>query len=165
MQHLISNRTAGTITKPQGDTVSNLDAFRKPDSFARKFATERTATLPGMNDLYEAAGYADGDLNRLVLVMGKNGFRVGGTAYVFMQYMYVGTVELGFTEEGQEFRFILSDTQPKMVTVFGRNLVQLCDQITQRKVHWIREADEDFRAPVSGEDAVITKIELCDMLS
>ena len=53
-----------------------------------------------MNDLYKAAGYADSEMNRLVLVMGKDGFRIGGTAYVFLQYMYIGTVELGFTDRG-----------------------------------------------------------------
>jgi hypothetical protein len=164
MQHLSSNRTTGTIAKPQPETVQDLDAFRKLDSYARRFASERTAALPGPNDLYKAADYADSELNRLVLVMGKQGFRIGGTAYVFLQYMFIGTVELGFTQEGQVFRFVLSDTQPKLVTVYGQNLVQICDHIALRKMQWIRQADGDFTAPVSGDEAIITKIEIRDWL-
>jgi hypothetical protein len=160
MQHLISNRTAGTIVKPQGET--DLDTFRKPESYARRFAPERTAALPGLNDLYKAAGYADSEMNRLVLVMGKDGFRIGGTAYVFLQYMYIGTVELGFTAGGQVFRFVLSDIQPRLVTVYGDNLTHICDQISQRRMQWIREADADFTAPVSGDDPIITRIEIRD---
>jgi hypothetical protein len=162
MQHLISNRIAGAIAKPQGETVSDLDAFRKPDSYARRFATERAAPLPGMNDLYQAAGYADAETNRLVLVMGKDGFGIGGTAYVFLPYMYIGAVELGFTAEGQVFRFVSSEFQPRLVTVHGHYLTQLCDQISMRRLHWIRQADEDFKAPVSGGEPVITKIEIRD---
>ena len=162
MQHLNSSRTAGTIIKPQGETVSDLDAFRKPDSFARRFAPERAAMLPGRDDLYRAAGYADSETNRLVLVMGRHGFRIGGTAYVFLQYMYIGTIELGFTEEGQVFRFVLSDTQPKLVTVHGQNLVQICDDISQRKMEWIREAGQDFTAPASSDDPIITCIDISD---
>jgi hypothetical protein len=162
MQHLISNRTAGTNSNRQGETVSDLDAFRKPDSYARRFAPERAAMLPGMKDLYKAAGYADSETNRLVLVMGRHGFRIGGTAYVFLQYMYIGTVELGFTEEGQVFRFVLSDTQPKLVTVHGQNLVQICDDISRRRLQWIREAGQDFTAPVSSDDPVITCIDIRD---
>jgi hypothetical protein len=160
MHQLTSNRSAGMIAKPQGSTGSDLDTFGKPDSYARKFAPERTAVLPGMNDLYQAAGYADSEMNRLVLVMGKYGFRTGGTAYVFMPYMYIGKVELGFTAEGQMFRFILSDTEPQLVTAYGQNLLHICDQISQRKMQWIREADEDFRAPVSGGEPLITSIEI-----
>jgi len=160
MQYLTCNRTTGTIVKPQGETVSDLDAFRKPDSFARRFATERTPPLPGQHDLYEAAGCADSETNRLVLVMGRDGFRIGGTAYVFLQYLYIGTVELGFTADGQVFRFVLSETQTKLVTVYGQNLMQICDDISLRKLQWIREADQDFTAPVSGDDPIITRIEI-----
>jgi hypothetical protein len=161
MQQLSISAT-GTVIKPQLDTVSDLNAVRKPNSYARRFATERAAALPGQNDLYKAAGYDDSELSRLVLVMGKDGFNIGSTAYVFLQYMYIGTVELGYTDDGQVFRFVLSDTQPKQVTVWGDNLVQICDQMSLRKLQWIRQADEDFRAPVSGDDPVITKIEIRD---
>jgi hypothetical protein len=160
MQHLISNRTAGTNTNRQAETVSDLDAFRKPGSFARRFAPERAAMLPGRDDLYRAAGYADSETNRLVLVMGRHGFRIGATAYVFLQYLYIGTVEFGFTDEGQVFRFVLSDTQPKLVTVHGQNLVQICDDISLRKLQWIREAGQDFTAPASCDDPIITCIEI-----
>jgi hypothetical protein len=162
MQQLITNHSAGTIGKPQGETVSDLDAFRKPPSYARRFAPERTALLPGPNDLYQAAGYADSEMNRLVLVMGKDGFRAGGTAYVFLPYMYIGTVELGFTAEGQVFRFIVSDIQSRLVTVYGHNLTQVCDHISTRTMQWIRQADQDFTARASGNDPVITRIEVRD---
>jgi hypothetical protein len=162
MHHLISSRAAGTIDKPQGATVSDLDAFRKPDSYARRFAPERAAMLPGMNDLYKPAGYADSETNRLVLVMGRYGFRIGAMAYVFLQYLYIGTVELGFTDEGQVFRFVLSDAQPKLVTVHGQNLVQICDDISLRRLQWIREAGQDFTPPVSSDDPIITCIDIHD---
>jgi hypothetical protein len=162
MQHLNSNRTAGTNSNRQDESASELDAFRKPNSYAKRFAPERAAKLPGMNDLYQAAGYADSETNRLVLVLGRHGFRIGGTAYIFLQYMYISTVELGFTEEGQEFRFVVSDTRPKLVTVYGQNLVQICDDLSLGKLEWIREAGLDFTAPVSSDDPIITYIEISD---
>ncbi len=162
MQHLNSNRTAGTIIKPQGERFPDFDTFRKPDSFARRFAPERAAMLPGRDDLYRAAGYSDSETNRLVLVMGRHGFRIGGTAYIFLQYMYISSVELGFTDDGQVFRFVLSDTQSKLVTVYGQNLTQICDDISLRKLQWIREAGQDFTAPVSGDDPIITCIDIDD---
>ena len=162
MQHLICNRATGTIVKPQGETVSDLDAFRRPDSYARRFAPERAAMLPGMNDLYQAAGFADGETNRLVLVMGRHGFRIGGTPYVFLQYMHISTVELEFSEEGQAFRFVVFDARPRLVTVHGQNLIQICDDISLQKLHWIREAGQDFTAPASSDDPIITCIEICN---
>jgi hypothetical protein len=160
--HPLSSSPTGNASKPTLDTVSDLSAFRRPDSYARRFAPERAALLPGQSDLYQAAGYAESELSRLVLVMGKDGFSIGGTAYLFLQYMYIGTVELGFTDEGQMFRFVLSDTQPKQVTVYGDNLVHICDQMSLRRLHWIRQADADYRAPESGDEPVITRIEICD---
>jgi hypothetical protein len=69
---------------------------------------------------------------------------------------------LGFTAEGQVFRFVSSDFQPRLVTVCGHNLTQLCDQISMRRLQWIRQADGDYRAPVSGDEPIITRIEIRD---
>lgn len=162
MQHLISKRTAETNSNRQVETVSEIDALRKPESYTRRFAPQRAAMLPGVNDLYQAAAYSDGETNRLVLVMGRHGFRIGGKPYIFLQYMHISTVELEFTEEGQAFRFVVFDARPKLVTVHGQNLVQICDDIAQQKLHWIREGGLDFTAPVSSDDPIITCIETCD---
>jgi hypothetical protein len=118
------------------------------------------ALLPGLNDLYQAAEFSDSEVNRLVLVMGKDGFRIGRTAKIFLQYMYIGTVELGFTAEGQIFHFVVSDMPPKRVTVFGDRLERIADSLSLRRLHWIRQADPDFRAPASGGDAIITRIDI-----
>ena len=99
-------------------------------------------------------------MNRLVLVMGKDGFTIGGTAYVFLPYMYIGAVELGFTAEGQVFRFIVTEAQSRLVTVSGHNLTHVCDHIAQRRMQWIRESDQDFRVPASGDDPIITRIDI-----
>jgi len=162
MTHFTHNRAAGKIDKPQGGTVSDLDVFRRPHSHARRFAPERTALLPGLNDLYRAAEFADSEINRLVLVMGKNSSRFSGTAYVFLQYMCIGIGELAFTAEGQVFHFVYTDIQSKLVTVYGRNLECIADSISLRRLHWIRQADGDFRAPACSDEPIITKIEIRD---
>jgi hypothetical protein len=135
-----------------------------PESYARRTAPEKTALLPSLNDPYRAAGFADNEVNRLVLVMGKDGFRLGGTAYIFLQYMTIGTGELGFTADGQFFRFLFADIQPKLVTVYGRNLQRICDSISLRRMQWIRQADRDFRASdgMADDDPIITKIDIRD---
>jgi hypothetical protein len=91
--------------------------------------------------------------------MGKDGFRPGETAYVMLQYVHVGLGQFGFTATGQRFTLVVSDLQPKLVTVEGRNLLKTFDYIGLRRMPWIRQADRDFRA-IGGEDteAVITRI-------
>ena len=81
-----------------------------------------------------------------MLVMGKDGFRLGGTAYHLIQYVHISIGEFGFTANGQVFRFLFADLQPKLVTVEGRNLLRMCDQIALKRMPWIRQADRDFRA-------------------
>ena len=97
----------------------------------------------------------------LVIVMGKNGFRIGSTAYVTLQYVHLGTGLLGFTANGQVFSFLFSDLQPKLLTVHGRNLLRMYHHIGLRRIAWIRQTDRDFR--LVGDDAdepVITRIDV-----
>ena len=164
MTHLINNRSSVTINKPLGEPFSGDDAFRRPDSYARRIAPARMALLPGPNDLYQAGGFADSEVSRLVLVMArKDAPKPGWPVYFFLQYMYIGLGELAFTEKGQVFRFIFSDIQqPKLVTVSGHNLTHICDAIAQRRLEWIRQAGEDFRVPASGKEPIITRIEIGD---
>ena len=142
-----------------GDTVERL----KAEPYVRGGGTggaEKEAKLPGMNDAYQAAGMAENhEVSRLVLVMGKEGFRPGGTAYVFVQYAHLGLGEFGFTGDGQFFRFMVADLQPKLVTVYGRNLQRITDYIALHRQPWIRQADRDF---VEGKEPIITRIEVTD---
>ena len=94
----------------------------RPDAYARTAASrpDRDAMLPALTDPYKAAGTADnGEVSRLVLIMGKDGFKPGATAYYLMQYVHIGLGEFGFDADGQIFRFVFSDIQPKLVTVPG----------------------------------------------
>jgi hypothetical protein len=128
---------------------------------------EDGSRLPAMNDPYKAAGTPDkGEISRLVLVMGKDGFKPGATAYYFVQYVHMGLGEFGFDADGQFFRFVVSDVQPKRVTLHGRNLLGICDHISLRRMTWVRQADRDFRRAdnVAGEEPVITRIEVKDWL-
>ena len=99
-----------------------------------------------------------------MLVMGKDGFKPGGKAYIALQYVHFGLGDFGFTATGQSFTFLIADLQPKLLTVDGRNLLRVFDCISQRRMPWIRQTDRDFRA-VDGDtdnEAVITRICLED---
>jgi hypothetical protein len=135
-----------------------------PDAYLRRPAPEKTAMLPGLNDPNKAAGFVDNEVSRLVLIMGKDGFRIGRMAYVFLQYVHIGLGELGFTADGQVFRFIFSDLQPKLVTVRGRNLQRICDYVSLRRMQWIRQADRDFRPAdqAADDEPIITRIDIED---
>ena len=61
----------------------------------------------------------NGEVSRLVLVMGRDGFKAGGKAYHFLQYVHISLGEFGFWDDGQHFTFVFSDLQPKLVTVRG----------------------------------------------
>lgn len=126
---------------------------------------EKDAKLPGLGDAYQAAGLPEnGELSRLVLVMGAAGFKATNTAYIFLQYVHIGLGEFGFMDDGQWFRFLWSDLQPKLVTVRGRNLLRIADYIGLRRLPWIRVADRDFR--LSGgtvsDEPIITSIALTE---
>jgi len=149
----------------------------KPLPFVRpagKARPEKEALLPSLGDPYQAAGFADSEASRLVLIMGKDGFKPGGTAYYFLQYVHIGLGEFGFEAGGQFFRFVFADIQPKLVTVHGRNLLRMCDAVALRRVLWARqaEADRDFRAEpapakaggggVGSSEPFISRIEVAD---
>ena len=134
------------------------------DSTYEPFTKSSASLLPGSNSSpYKAAAAVDSEVTCLVLVMGRDGFLTGATAYYLCQYVHIGLVEFGYTKDGQVFRFIVSDLEPKRVTVHGRNLLRICHQIALRRMQWIRQADRDLRA-VGGEDTepVITRIEVED---
>lgn len=107
---------------------------------------DKAALLPALTDPYAAGGFVENEVSRLVLVMGKDGFRIGGSAYIVFQYVHMGIGQLGFTANGQVFSFVFADLQPKLVTVHGRNLQRIFDYISLRRMPWIRQADRDFRA-------------------
>jgi hypothetical protein len=114
------------------DPVKYLREPARPDTL------EKAALLPGLNTDYKASGTVDNEVSRLVLVMGKDGFRIGSTAYITLQYVHLGIGLLGFTANGQVFSFLFSDLQPKLLTVYGRNLLRIYDYIGLRRMPWIR---------------------------
>jgi hypothetical protein len=133
----------------------------KPLPFKRPVTPrpEQDALLPAQDNPYKAAGIADNnELPSLVLIMGKEGFKDGSTAYYSVQYVHLGLGEFGFTEDGQWFRFVVSDLQPKQITVRGRDLLRIFDYIRLRRLPWIREADRDLR---NGEP-IITQLDIDD---
>jgi hypothetical protein len=128
-------------------------------------AADKAAALPGLTTRYKAAGTPEnGEVSRLVLVMGQEGFKPGGTAYYHMQYVHIDIGEFGFTPNGHVFRFVFSGRQPKLVTVHGGGLLRICDYIALRRMPWIRQADRDFRLVGGGADdeLIITRIEVTD---
>lgn len=145
-----------------GDAADRLRA----EPFTRGASSaEKNAVLPTLTTEYKAAGTPEsGELSRLVLVMGKDGFKPGGTAYFFIQYVHLSLGEFSFTPTGQRCRFLIADVQPKLLTLDGRNLLRTCDQIALRRIPWLRLADRDFRP---GDDAdasepIILGLELTD---
>jgi hypothetical protein len=124
---------------------------------------EKEAGLPALNDAYKAAGIPDNnEVSRLAIVMGKDGFKIGGTAYHFFQYMHIGSGEFGFTGDGQVYRFIVADLQPKLVELHGRSILRICDYIALRRQSWIRVADRDFRSVdgVADDEPIITDVKI-----
>jgi hypothetical protein len=138
----------------------------KPDGYAKTAAAskpEKDAMLPAPADPYKAAGTPDnGEISRLVLVMGKDGFKTGGRAYYFLQYVHISMGEFGFWDDGQFFQFVFSDIEPKLVTVRGRNLLRISDYISLHRLPWIRQSDRDFRGSVANDEPIITRIEVTD---
>lgn len=115
--------------------------------------SDDVALLPALNDPYKAGGFVDGEISRLVLVMGRDGFRIGENAYIVLQYQHMGIGQLGFTAHGHVFSFVFSDIQPKLVTVHGRYLLRFFDYISLRRMPWIRQSDRDFRAVGDAADS------------
>lgn len=123
---------------------------------------------PHMTDRYEAAGSPDkNEIPRLVVVMGKDGFKPDGIAYHVLQYAHIGAGTVGFDVGGQWFEFPFHDPlQPKLLRAHGRSILRYADYISLRRLSWIRLADRDFR-PGDGSDVdkpIFTRIEVTDML-
>jgi hypothetical protein len=104
------------------------------------------SALPGPGDDYKAAAVpANGELTRLWCIMGKDQFRAGGKPYRFFQYVHLDSDgEVGFDQHGQVLSFRFSGMTPVLITVRGRNLIQICDYISLHRLPWIRVADRDF---------------------
>jgi hypothetical protein len=137
----------------------------KPDGYAKAAASrpEKDVKLPDARDPYQAAGLVENsEISRLVLVMGRDGFKAGGRAYYFLQYVHISMGEFGFWDDGQFFQFMFSDIEPKLVTVRGRNLLRISDYISLRRMPWIRQADRDFRGSAASDEPIITRIEVTD---
>ena len=77
-------------------------------SSRRRSRRKRRPLLPALNDPYKAAGIVDGEVSRLVLVMGKDGFRIGHTAYIMLQYVHlgIGTARLHRQRAGLQLRLL-----------------------------------------------------------
>jgi hypothetical protein len=116
--------------------------------------------LPALNDAYKAAGFVDNKVSRLVVIMGKDGFKIGATAYYVFQYAHIGLGELGFTANGQILRFVFSDIQPKLLTVQSRNLLRIFDYIALRRMPWIRLAVDGS----PDNEPIITGLKVSDWL-
>lgn len=130
-----------------------------PDSSS----AEKSALLPDLNTPYKASGWAEGEINRLVLIHGKEGFAPGGVAYTTFQYVHLDMGEFSLSANAQEFRFTVSCLQPKRVRVQGRNLLRIYDYISLHRMPWIRQSDRDFHAAsVMGKEPVITRISIED---
>ena len=86
------------------DDTSDTDVREKdrlkPLPFTRpvKPKPEQGALLPSHDDPYKAAGIPDNsEMPSLVLIMGKDGFKDGATAYYSVQYVHLGLGEFGFS--------------------------------------------------------------------
>ena len=138
-----------------------------PLKYSQKVApgevTDKVALLPGLNSPYKASSTVDGEVTRLVVIMGKDGFRIGSVAYVTLQYAHLGVGEMIFTATGQTLNFLFSDLQPKLLTVHGRNLLRTYHHIGLKRMAWIRQTDRDFTlVGDAADEPVITRIEVCD---
>jgi hypothetical protein len=144
--------------------VENL----RPDVYSRALATsrsERDGRLPALSDPYQAAGTPDNaEVSRLVVIMGKNGFKPGATAYYLLQYVHLSWGEFGFDADGQWFSYVFADIQPKKLTAHGRGILRYADYIALHRLPWIRMADRDFRAGDGAEsdEPIFTRIEVTD---
>jgi hypothetical protein len=123
--------------------------------------------LPSASDPYQAHGLpANNPLTRLCVVMGREGFQAGGTAYRFFQYVHLDSdTGLGFTPQGQVLTLRFAGMKPVSVTIRGRNLLRLCDYLHLHRVPWIRVADRDFQATDGSGDnePIITGLEVVDL--
>jgi hypothetical protein len=117
--------------------------------------------LPGPGDPYRAAGAPDPQpLTRLCCIMGRDGFQRGAQAYRYFQYVHLDSdTSLGFTDQGQVITLRFAGSKTVEVTIYGRNLLRICDGIHQHRIPWVRMADRDFRGGGEpGNAPIITGI-------
>jgi hypothetical protein len=167
----MSDKDNGEPAPAKAEGKDDKVAPLKPEPFLRVVAEakasgkpDNNALLPSPDEPYQAAGFAtESELSRLVLVMGKEGFKAGGTAYVTLQYVHLGLGEFGYDDDGQWFTYLFSDLQPKRLKCRGRNILRYFDYIGLRRLPWIRLADRDFRLVGGANDEpIFTRIEITD---
>ena len=126
-------------------------------------AVEGESLLPNDRDPYKAAGtQSNASLTRFCCIMGEEGFRPGGVAYRFFQYVHLDSdTDFGFTKDGQIMTLRFAGLRPVTVTVRGRNLLRICDYIHLHRLPWIRVADRDF---AEGSKEIITSIEVSELM-
>jgi hypothetical protein len=148
----------------------NRDEKLKPLPFTRQVSPARPeaeARWPTFTDPYKAGGAAiDAEIPCLVIVLGRDGFKPGQTAYRVLQYVYLDEGEAGFTADGDQwFSYVFASRAPKRLTVHGRGIFRYADLIGHKRQPWIRLADRDFRAgEARDEEPVITRITLEDWM-
>lgn len=150
---------------PDDDVIDRLIKSGTSRRTETGSAADGKARLPLWSDDYVAAASPDSnEVSRLVLVMGKDGFKAGASAYHFLQYVHIGFGDFGFWDDGHHFTFLWNEMVPKLVVVRGRNLLKIADYISLRRLAWIRQADRDFRgfSGVPENEPIITRIEITD---
>ena len=117
------------------------------------FEAQDEAMLPGCDAQYQAAArQSNKALTRFVVCMGRDGFRPGGKAYHFFQYVHLDSnADFGYDKGGQVLRFRFIAMTPVVVTINGRNLLQIMDYIQLHRMPWIKVADRDY-APADAKD-------------
>jgi hypothetical protein len=135
-----------------------------PKNPLHRLDAAKRAALPGPDDPYEAAGSADPhETPLLVVIMGKEHFQPGRKPYYAFEYAHIGNLEFEITHVGNAFHFVYSGFQPKLILVYGDDVLRIWHQIGTRQIPWIREADRDFRpAGARSDKPIITKVEVFD---
>ena len=135
---------------------------------------EGDSALPGLDDPYQAVSRVTGHPETcLCIIMGDAGFKDGGKAYRFFQYVHLNSnTDFGFTRDrhGQTLQVMtlrFTDIEPVVVIIRGVNLLRACHNIHKHRIAWIRLL-ETGRAFPSGEldrgkkAEIITSIEILE---
>lgn len=142
----VSIKTFEEKLKDRRDPVSDdrvVPLFEQPDE----------STLPSSETEYRAASRpSNKPLTRLVVCLGKDGFKPGGIAYHFFQYVHLDSnADFSFEKNGHVLRFSFAAMTPTRVIIRGRNLLKIMDYIQLHRMAWVRVADRDY-APVDASD-------------
>jgi hypothetical protein len=124
------------------------------------------AFWPGFSNAGAAGALAAQELPRLVVAMGKEGFKPGATAFYTLQYFHMGLGEFGYDDDGQWFRFPFHQPKGgKLLLARGRNIMGCANAISLHRLPWIRMADRDLRPAGGGSDdtPIFTKIEVTEV--